>query len=87
MDWQFIFFYNFATEITQRDWFTTLVIKREPGENPGQSRCCELSLVCRQQQATGIVREGVGELGNEVRRPAIAHPFRHDAWLGVKPFK
>ena len=28
---------NFATH-----WFTHAVIKREPGENPGQSRCCKL---------------------------------------------
>lgn len=37
-----------------------MAIKREPGENPGQTRCCNLPLYRgANNEATDIFREGV----------------------------
>lgn len=41
------------------NWFT-YVMKRERGENPRQSRCCELPLICSTRKPLAICREGVG---------------------------
>lgn len=57
----------------QRQWFTAQVIKREPGENPGQSRCCKLSFRRRRRSHwSNIGKTGKASApDNKVRRPAL----------------
>lgn len=44
------FFCLFSRNVVtlQRNWFTNIVMKRESGENPEQSRCCEIPFLCKQ---------------------------------------
>ena len=57
----------------QRQWFTAQVIKRESGENPGQSRCCKLSFRRRRRSHwSNIGKTGKASApDNKVRRPAL----------------
>ena len=69
------------------NWFrmniSVIWIKRESGENPGQSRCCEaLFNFLKNTHATDIFNIGKVSKRELVRRPAIIHFINQPPGLG-----
>jgi hypothetical protein len=55
-------------------------IKRESGENPEQSRCCEAPInILKYLVATGLLT-GKASRWESVRRPAVAHVCCFNSW-------
>ena len=78
-----IFYSFFLLYLCKRNWFAAtscrrrhglcVVIKRESGEKPGQSRCCK-RLIAASTMVTDIFsgRPLAMSLRTQVRRPAVA---------------
>ena len=48
-EWIEAFFCLFCRKVLtlHRNWFTIIVMKRESGVNPEQSRCCNIPFLCK----------------------------------------
>ena len=65
----------FAAELVPAPHVLGEGIKREPGENPGQSRCCETLHKLSEEYSVPLMRFCIGKVSEResVRRPAIIH--------------